>query len=72
MCVCIDAMRAHVARVAAQEQYWPDLLAELRETMDLTQVLMKSDYWKKFEGTSSKEEKCKTAPKQSVETHSAW
>ena len=63
------------------------------------QVLLKSDYWKKFEGTVMKQgthiciitpspltarthththththtsEKCKSAPKQSVETHSAW
>ena len=39
---------------------------------DVTQVLLKSDYWKKFEGTAMKQEKCKSAPKQSIETHSAW
>ena len=41
-------------------------------SLDVTQVLLKSDYWKKFEGTVMKQEKCKSAPKQSIETHSAW
>ena len=72
LCASIDAMRAHVARVAAQEKFWPDMLAELRVKKDYYQVLIKSDYWKKFEGTVSKLEKCKTHPKQSIETHSAW
>lgn len=40
--------------------------------MRYDQVLLKSDYWKKFEGTVLKQGLCKQAPKQSVETHSAW
>ena len=30
------------------------------------------DFWKKFEGTYIKLEKCAMPPKQSVETHSVW
>ena len=78
-----------------QERFWPDLLAEMRQKKEFDHVLIKSDYWKKFEGTVLKQgktltlalnlctypslthslthpAKCKSAPKQSVETHSVW
>ena len=44
----------------------------MRVNKEYDHVLLKSDYWKKFEGTVLKMEKCKSPPKQSVETHSAW
>ena len=38
-----------------QERYWPHLLERLREDKEYDHVLMKSDYWKKFEGTVIKQ-----------------
>ena len=48
------------------------MLDKMRVEKDFEHVLLKSDYWKKFEGTVLKQGLCKSAPKQSVETHSAW
>ena len=72
LCHSIDIMFAHSARMVNQERYWPDMLDKMRQSKEFDHVLLKSDYWKKFEGTVLKQGKCKTAPKQSVETHSAW
>ena len=72
LCQSIDIMVAHSARIVNQERYWPDVLDKMRRSKEFDHVLLKSDYWKKFEGTVLKQSKCKTAPKQSVETHSAW
>ena len=43
-----------------------------KEKLRYDHVLLKSDYWKKFAGTATKQGLCKNPPKQSVETHSAW
>lgn len=48
------------------------MLDKMRKGKEYDHVLLKSDYWKKFEGTVLKQGLCQTAPKQSVETHSAW
>lgn len=93
VCKSIDVMVGHTARTSNQERYWPDMLDKLKKELDYESVLLKSDYWKKFEGTVMKQgllrnnthscnthththnpnvEKCKSAPKQSIETHSAW
>lgn len=102
VCKSIDIMVGHTARISNQERYWPDMLDKLKKELDYESVLLKSDYWKKFEGTVMKQgllrsglgqwysgivgptcrnitrhlhpnvEKCKSAPKQSIETHSAW
>lgn len=55
VCQSIDIMVGHIARVTNQERYWPDMLDELKNNLDYTQVLLKSDYWKKFEGTVMKQ-----------------
>ena len=55
VCQSIDIMVGHIARVTNQERYWPDMLDELKNKLDYTQVLLKSDYWKKFEGTVMKQ-----------------
>ena len=38
-----------------QERYWPDLLDKMRSAKEFDHVLLKSDYWKKFEGTVLKQ-----------------
>jgi hypothetical protein len=65
-------MVGHVGRIANQELYWPAQLKSMREELRYDHVLLKSDYWKKFAGTATKQGLCKNPPKQSVETHSAW
>jgi hypothetical protein len=72
VCECIDTMVAHTARIVNQERFWPSELEEMRRMKQYDKVLLKSDYWKKFEGTALKVGLCQTNPKQSVETHSAW
>ena len=72
VCECIDTMVAHTARIVNQERFWPAELDEMRRMQQYDKVLLKSDYWKKFEGTALKVGLCQTNPKQSVETHSAW
>ena len=51
LCESIDTMIGHTARQVNQERYWPELLDRLRESKEYDHVLLKSDYWKKFEGT---------------------
>jgi len=65
-------MVGHTARIVNQERFWPSALEKMRKDKDFGHVLLKSDYWKKFEGTALKVGLCQTNPKQSVETHSAW
>ena len=55
VCHSIDTMVGHTARISNQERYWPDLLEELKVNLDYKKVLLKSDYWKKFEGTVMKQ-----------------
>ena len=55
VCNSIDIMVGHTARITNQECYWPDLLNKLKESLDYSHVLLKSDYWKKFEGTVLKQ-----------------
>ena len=55
VCRSIDTMVGHTARISNQERYWPDLLEELKVNLDYKKVLLKSDYWKKFEGTVMKQ-----------------
>ena len=55
VCESIDIMVGHTARISNQERYWPDMLNKLKSSMDYNQVLLKSDYWKKFEGTVMKQ-----------------
>ena len=38
-----------------QERYWPDKLDHMRKNLEYDHVLLKSDYWKKFEGTVLKQ-----------------
>lgn len=57
VCKSIDIMVGHTARTKNQERYWPDLLDKLRENKEYDHVLLKSDYWKKFEGTVMKQGK---------------
>ena len=73
VCESIQIMAGHTARIIVnQERFWPETLEKMRKLRQYDHVLLKSDYWKKFEGTVMKQGKCKTSPKQSVETHSAW
>ena len=72
VCQSIDTMVAHTARIVNQERFWPYELEEMRSKKQYDKVLLKSDYWKKFEGTALKQGLCQSNPKQSVETHSAW
>lgn len=55
VCQAIDVMVGHTARIKNQERYWPDLLEKLRLCKEYDHVLLKSDYWKKFEGTVMKQ-----------------
>ena len=73
-CICesIDIIVGHNARIVNQERFWPALMEEMRENKRYDHVALKSDYWKKFEGTALKVGLCTSHPKQSVETHSAW
>ena len=57
VCENIDIMVGHTARITNQERYWPDMLNKLKASKDYKQVLLKSDYWKKFEGTVMKQGK---------------
>lgn len=52
-CVCesIDIMVGHTARLVNQERFWPLLMEEMRTLKRYDHVAVKSDYWKKFEGT---------------------
>ena len=72
VCECIDTMVGHTARIVNQERFWPHTLDKMRKDKEYDHVLLKSDYWKKFEGTVMKQGLCTSNPKQSVETHSAW
>ena len=51
VCTSIDIMVGHTARITNQERYWPGLLDKMKESLEYDHVLLKSDYWKKFEGT---------------------
>ena len=55
VCESIDIMVGHTARTTNQERYWPELLVKLRSSKEYDHVLLKSDYWKKFEGTVMKQ-----------------
>jgi hypothetical protein len=55
LCTNIDAMIGHVARIANQERFWPDQLKRMRAELRYDHVLVKSDYWKKFAGTATKQ-----------------
>lgn len=55
LCKSIDIMVGHTARTKNQERFWPDLLDNLRKHKEYDHVLLKSDYWKKFEGTVMKQ-----------------
>ena len=65
-------MIGHTARIVQQEKFWPSVLEKMRKDKEYDHVLLKSDYWKKFDGTVLKQVLCQNNPKQSVETHSAW
>ena len=72
VCESIDIIVGHTARIVNQERFWPHVLDKMRKDKEYDHVLLKSDYWKKFEGTVMKQGLCTSNPKQSVETHSAW
>ena len=72
VCESIDIIVGHTARIVNQEKFWPHVLDKMREGKEYDHVILKSDYWKKFEGTVMKQGLCTSNPKQSVETHSAW
>ena len=55
VCTSIDIMVGHTARTSNQERYWPELLDKMRTNLEYDHVLLKSDYWKKFEGTVMKQ-----------------
>ena len=57
VCKSIDIMVGHTARTANQERFWPQQLDNLRKNFEYDHVLLKSDYWKKFEGTVLKQGK---------------
>ena len=54
VCESIDIMVGHNARIVNQERFWPAALDKMRVNKDYGHVLLKSDYWKKFEGTALK------------------
>jgi hypothetical protein len=59
VCHSIDIMVGHTARIVNQERYWPAMLDKMKNGLEYDHVLLKSDYWKKFEGTAMKQGKQK-------------
>jgi len=57
VCKSIDIMVGHTARTANQERFWPASLDKMKANLEYDHVLLKSDYWKKFEGTVMKQGK---------------
>ena len=60
VCESIDTMIGHTARLVNQERYWPEMLDQMKgcpgkdgegRKPEYDHVLLKSDYWKKFQGT---------------------
>ena len=57
VCESIDTMIGHTARLVNQERYWPEMLDRMKgcpgegRKPEYDHVLLKSDYWKKFQGT---------------------
>ena len=56
MCESIDIIAGHNARIVNQERFWPALMDEMRIKKQYDHVALKSDDWKKFEGTVLKVE----------------
>ena len=54
LCDAIDTIVGHNARIVNQERFWPAALDRMKDRKQYDHVLLKSDYWKKFEGTALK------------------